>query len=241
MGEYDLAKPLVIDPILSYSTYLGGSGADDATDIAVDAAGSVYLVGHTTSSNFPVASAFQPEFHGSISIPDLFVTKLSPAGDSIVYSTYLGGSGNDFGLGIALDSTGNAYVTGYTGSPDFPTRAGSFSTAHKGNDDAFVTKLNAQGSALVYSTFLGGVQGQERGNAIAVDAAGNAYVAGKTNSSDFPLTTGAFQTTKRGSADPFATQLNAQGSALAYSTLLGGSSDLDEAMISQLIHRDTLT
>lgn len=230
VGEYDKAKPLVIDPILSYSTYLGGSGADEATDIAVDATGSVYLVGHTTSSNFPVASAFQPDFHGSISIPDVFVTKLSQAGDSIVYSTYLGGSGNDLGLGIALDATGNAYVTGFTGSPDFPTRPGSFSTAHKGNNDAFVTKLNAQGAALVYSTFLGGVQGQERGNAIAVDAAGNAYVAGKTTSSDFPLTTGAFQTTKRGFEDAFVTKLNAQGAALVYSTFLGGNSDLDEAI-----------
>jgi len=209
---------------LVYSTYLGGSGDDNGTSIGVDAAGNAYVMGGTSSTNFPTtAGAFQRTFGGGIS--DAFVTKLNPAGSGLVYSTYLGGSGSEGGFGIAVDAGGNAYVTGHTGSTNFPTTTGAFQTSFGGGGfDAFVTKLNSTGSALVYSTYLGS-SGTDNGNGIAVDAAGNAYVTGDTTSANFPTTTGAFQTTFRGGFDDaFVTKLNSTGSALVYSTYLGGSS-----------------
>src|SRR3989442_11544185 len=146
----------------------------------------------------------------------------------LVYSTYLGGAGTDEGLAIAVDAWGNAYVTGLTDSTNFPTTAGAFQKVDGGSFDAFVTKLNAAGSALVYSTYLGG-SGDDESFGIAVDALGNAYVAGFTDSSNFPTTALAFRTTSRGGGDAFVTKLNATGSALVYSTYLGGS-DLDAAL-----------
>jgi hypothetical protein len=227
VGAYDHRRPLVVDPVLSYSTYLGGSNFDRGFGIAVDASGSAYVTGVTTSSNFPTtAGAFQTSNHG---YAEAFVTKLNTAGSALVYSTYLGGSGGDIGDGIAVDASGSAYVTGYTRSTDFPTTAGAFQTTKRGGGyNAFVTKLNAAGSALVYSTYLGGSGGLngDSGNGLAVDAAGSAYVTGRTASTDFPTTAGAFQTTKRGGSgtyNAFVTKLNAAGMALAYSTYLGGS------------------
>jgi hypothetical protein len=221
VAAYDASRPLIIDPVLSYSTYLGGSANDVGFGIAVDAAGNAYITGQTSSANFPTSAAFDTTLAGTI---DAFVTKLNPDGSALVYSTYLGGGGIDIGRGIAADAAGNAYVTGQTSSGTFPTTASPFQPALAGGSDAFVTKLNPDGSALVYSTFLGGVAG-DIGRGIALDAAGNAYVTGDTASSaDFPTTAGAFdQIFNGGSNDAFVTKLNPDGSALVYSTFLGGS------------------
>ncbi len=220
VAAYDPTRPLVIDPVvLSYSTYLGGSGEDLGYDIAVDAAGNAYITGHTLSSDFPTASPIQAAFGGN---RDAFVTKLNAAGSAIVYSTYLGGNNYDMGLGLALDAAGNAYLTGLTASANFPTTSGAFQPTFQGLEDAFVTKLNAAGSALVYSTYLGGTSYDE-GYHITVDADGNAYTGGWTESPDFP-TVSAFQAEcSPGCHDGFVTKLNATGSALVYSTYLGGS------------------
>ena len=225
-NHYDPRYPLVIDPGLIYSTYLGGTGDEGGTSIAVDAAGNAYITGSITSTlDFPTTpGAFQTTSDG---YQDAFVTKLNPTGSALVYSTLLGGAQNfDQGLGIDVDAAGNAYVIGLTGSPDFPTTPGAFDTMFKGGSigtDAFVTKLNPTGSALVYSTFLSGTNDDE-GIDIVVDAAGNAYVTGNTSSSDFPTTSGALKTTHNGGFyDAFVTKINPAGSALVYSTFLGGS------------------
>ena len=200
VGGYDRSRPLVIDPVLVYSTYLGGSGDDFFGRIAVDDSGSAYVTGGTRSADFPTTpGTVQAALRGTL---DAFVTKLDPTGTAIVYSTYLGGSGDRFGTGdagsgIAVDSDGNAYVTGGTFSADFPTTPGAFQTTLGGLSDAFVTKLDPTGSALVYSTYLGGrantVSTGEGGSGIAVDVDGNAYVTGTTENGDFPTTPGAFQ------------------------------------------------
>ncbi|TMG77584.1 MAG: hypothetical protein E6H80_00745, partial [Betaproteobacteria bacterium] len=189
LAAYDTSRPLMIDPALSYSTYLGGSGHDFGQGIAVDAHGNAYVTGHTSSTNFPTTlGAFQIAFAGG---SDAVVTKLNPDGSALVYSTYLGGSngGNgtggadtNEGAGIAVDADGNAYVTGFTGANDFPTTPGAFQSAFAGGWDAFVTKLNPTGSALVYSTYLGG-SFLDGGSGIAVDSNGNTYVTGETQSS----------------------------------------------------------
>jgi hypothetical protein len=222
LAAYDTRKPLIIDPILSYSTYLGGSGADYGSAIAVDAAGNAYVTGSTTSINFPIANPLQPSIVGGT---DVFIAKLNPTGSALVYSTYLGGNPGIYvnGFGIAVDASGSPYVVGMTDSSDFPTTVGALDrTFHGGNSptDAFVTKLNPAGNGLVYSTYLGG-SGEDDGYGIAVDAAGSAYVTGLTLSSDFP-TMNPFQTTSGGRTDAFVTKLNPAGSALLYSTYLGG-------------------
>jgi pimeloyl-ACP methyl ester carboxylesterase len=204
VASYDLTKPLVIDPVLVYSTYLGGNGTDYTWtgDIAVDSIGNAYAAGLTLSTDFPTANALQATLKGSY---DAFVTKLNAAGSALVYSTYLGGNAEDIGGGIAVDSTGNAYITGYTNSTDFPT-ANALQATLKGSYDAFVTKLNAAGSALVYSTYLGG-NSIDTGYAIAVDSTGNAYITGYTNSTNFS-TANALQATLRGSSDAFVTKIS---------------------------------
>ncbi|HEV8306236.1 MAG TPA: SBBP repeat-containing protein, partial [Methylomirabilota bacterium] len=227
VAAYDSRHPLVIDPVLIYSTFLGGSGADEGFGIAVDAAGSAYVTGWTASASFPTtAGALDTTFNGGSA--DAFVTKLNSTGSALVYSTYLGGSGEDKSQAIAVDAAGNAYVTGWTDSSDFPTTAGAFQTALGGGRDAFVAKLNPSGSGLVYSTYLGGSGNESNVDfspGIALDAAGNAYVTGGTSSSNFPTTAGAFQTSLGGSFDAFVTKLNPTGTALVYSTYLGGSGD----------------
>src|SRR6266513_1028843 len=224
-------RELVIDPVLSYSTYLGSSAEEGETRIAVDAAGNAYVAGETVSSNFPTtAGAFQTTFGGGVfGAGDAFVTKLNPTGSALVYSTYLGGSSSDAGYGIAVDAAGNAYVTGGTGSTDFPTTIGAFQTTKGGGfRDAFVTKLNPTGSALVYSTYLGG-SGDDYGEGIKLDAAGDAYLTGGTGLTGFPTTAGAFQRTFGApvcdgcTSNAFVTKLDPTGSALVYSTYLGGS------------------
>lgn len=292
IGEYDCSKPLVIDPILVYSTYLGGNGADAGHGITLDSEGSVYVTGSTASTDFPTLNPVQANLNGTRS--DVFVTKINAAGNAIVYSTYIGGNVGDGGYGIDVDNAGNAYVTGTTGGTtdanDFPTTENAFDRNFTAPDESFLFKLNQSGNALVYSTYTGGSIGAEvkvnratgeafiAGNAgarlpttpgafrtacqptpcssssfvtkfnaegsalvystyigpgpandLAIDAEGNAYITGSTISNAFPITPGAAQPTCVGCnnfrSDAFVTKLNATGSALIYSTYLGGSVD----------------
>ena len=225
VGAYDPQYPLVIDPGLDYSTFLGGTDFDDGQGIAVSE-GRAYVTGGTGSANYPTTpGAFDTTYNGS---GDAFVSKLNTSGSRLAYSTFLGGTSGDGGAGIAVDEDGTAYVTGTTSSADYPTTPSAFDTTFNGGErDAFVTKLNASGSRLAYSTFLGGTStstffGQgDRGHDIAVDGTGRAYVTGNTVSSDYPTTPSAFDTTFNGSIDAFVTKLNTSGSALVYSTFLG--------------------
>ena len=216
VGAYDASLPLTIDPVLAYSTYLGGSADDKGNGIAIDSSGSAYVVGSTLSSNFPIVNDDEPYNAGH----DIFVAKLNPAGNGLVYSTYLGGSADDFGYAIAVDSSGSAYVAGVTTSNDFPAVNGVKGTL-SGMSDAVVAKLNPAGNGLVYGSYLGGT-GSDTALAITVDASGAAYLAGTTNSTDFP-TPNALQNRQAGVADAFILKLNPAGSALVYSTYLGGS------------------
>jgi hypothetical protein len=247
VAQYDTRRPLYIDPLI-YSTYLGGSGTDLGYGIAVDSAGNAYVTGVTQSTDFPTQSPLQSVNGGG---RDVFVSKINAAGSALVYSTYLGGSGDDYGFGIAVDSAGNAYVTGYAG-PNFPLMNPLQTTG-----GYFLSKINPAGSALVYSTYLNG-----GGSGVAVDGAGNAYVTGGgfiaakvnasgsnfiytfpvdssglgagiavdgsgnayvtgTASAGFPTTPGAFQTTFSGEMDAFAAKIDPAGSAFVYSTYLG--------------------
>ena len=221
---------------LAYATFLGGgSDYDRGHAIAVDGAGSAYVTGWTDSSDFPTtAGAFDPscgtdgncDFDGQNRYRDAFVVKLNAAGTGLAYATFLGGSRNDYGYDIAVDEVGSAYVAGYTRSSDFPTTAGAFDTSYNngGNRDAFVVKVNADGMGLAYATFLGGSR-NDYGTNIVVDRAGNAYVAGMTQSSDFPTTLGAFDTSYNGGYDTFVVKVNVSGTGLAYATFLGGSGE----------------
>ncbi len=210
-----------------YSTYMSSYEENSFYDsafgygIAADAAGAAYVTGYVLSGGFPVVNAFQSVYGGGSS--DAFVTKLSPDGSALVYSTYLGGSGGEQGDRIAVDSSGAAYVTGRTRSTDFPT-ANALQGAHSPNpEDAFVTKFNAAGSAVVYSTYLDGSK-YDFVAGVAADSSGNAYLAGATNAADFPVVN-AFQGANAGGYDAFVAKLNAAGSAFIYSTYLGGSGD----------------
>jgi hypothetical protein len=223
VGAYDPRYPLVIDPGLDYSTFLGGADFDQGWGIAVRD-GRAYVTGFTNSTDYPTTTG---AFDTSLNSPDdAFVTKLNASGSRLVYSTYLGGTNRDLGFDIAVDGMSRAHVTGRTSSTDFPTTTGAFDTTFNfgiNGVDAFVTKLNASGSALAYSTFLGGAD-QDEGLGMAVDGSGRAYVTGFTFSTDYPTTTSAFDRTPNGESDAFVTKLNASGSALAYSTFLGGTS-----------------
>ena len=210
---------------LVYSTYLGGSDASWGAGIAVDNSGDAYIIGSTNSTDFPTMNALQPTFGGGPS--DAFVAKINPSGSALLYSSYLGGSSQEFGSQIAVDSAGNAYVTGQTLSTDFPTTPGAFQRVCGGRStgcfDAFVAKINPTGSAFIYSTYLGG-SGIDDGHAgaIAADDAGNAYVTGDTGSTDFP-TMNPLQASNAGAVNAYVTKINPTGSALVYSTYLGGS------------------
>jgi hypothetical protein len=240
LGSYDASRPLVIDPVILYGTYVGGSFYDLVTAIAVDSAGNAYVTGETTSStDFPIKNAFDssyndpPEASGQ---RDAFITKINPSlsgAASLVYSTYVGGNGGDFGRGIAVDAAGNAYITGQTNSTNFPSMNAYSPTCpfcSGVTSVAFVTKLNAAGSGLLYSTYLGGPGGAD-GRAIAADNAGNAYVAGLTGPT-FPTVAGSFDTTANDNFDSFVARINTTlvgGPSLAYATYLGGSDGGDYA------------
>ncbi len=221
---YDQTKPLVIDPVLLYSTYLGGLADDQAVGIAVDSAGSAYVAGWTQSTNFPLAS------QGTMpSGTNAFVAKLDVSGSSLLYSDFIGGSSDDYGQAIALDSENNAYLTGYTCSSDFPMVNG-FQTSMVACWDGFVSKLSTDGSSLLYSTYLGG-SNQTQPYAIAVSSSNDMYVAGYTYATDFPLRN-AYQATVSPNGGGvygqygFVTHLTADGSALVFSTYLGGNTNV---------------
>ncbi|MFQ5709738.1 MAG: SBBP repeat-containing protein, partial [bacterium] len=233
IAEYDPHLPLVIDPVaLAYSTFLGGDAVDVGEAIALDASGNIYVTGWTSSTDFPSVSSIQPSFAG---VFDAFVLKLDPSGSTLLFSTYLGGAEDDRAHDIAVDASGNIYLTGETASSNFPTAnafqpENSCGFACDGDiDDAFVTKLNPMGNGLIYSTYIGGFDGidhHDRGFGIAVDGEGNAYVTGETFTADFPITAGAYIPRKfegfsfSGRGDAFVTKFSPAGDTL-YSTFLG--------------------
>ena len=215
VDAYDHKLPLVIDPVISYATYMGGTGLGAVTGVALDSSGNLYAAGWTESLNFPIVLAEQAANAGGV---DAFVVKVNPSGSGLIYATYIGGRGDDRAAAIALDSSGEAYVAGATSSSNFPIVAAARPTLG-GSKSAFVLKLNAAGNTLLFSTYLGGTT-YDMGTAIAVDATGHAYIAGDTQSADFPVI-GPFQAAIGGGFDAFVTKLNANGS-YAYSTFLGG-------------------
>jgi hypothetical protein len=203
-----------------YATFLGGKGRDDGRRIALDRSGAAYIIGSTNSPDFPTtAKAIQTRYGGDT---DAFVVKLSPSG-ALLYSTYLGGSLPENGFGVAVSSSGNAYVTGNSRSANFPI-VKSLQNSLRGDSDAFIAKLNTTGSALLFSTYLGGSD-YEYGYGIALDAMNRIFLTGSTMSSDFPTTRGAFQTTYGGKWDGFVAKLTAPGNSILYSSYLGGNGD----------------
>ena len=218
VDAYEKEYALIIDPTLVYATYLGGGRDDEGLGIAVDGSGSCYVTGWTQSSNFPItADPYQGSLKGGT---DVFITKVNATGDDLVYATYLGGDRDDQGIGITVDGSGSCYVTGWTKSADFPT-VNAYQDALTGKEDAFVAKLSTAGDRLVYATYLGGSR-PDKGAMIAVDDAGQGYVTGWTQSTDFP-TENPFQPSLSGNADAFVTKFSATGNGLVYATYLGGS------------------
>jgi hypothetical protein len=221
-GDYDvfITKINAAGSALLYSTFLGGGDYDNSRDLAIDAAGNATVTGRTASTDFPITPGVYDTSHNGGE--DVFVAKINVVGNDLLYSTFLGGSSFELGSALVLDSAGNATVTGDTWSTDFPTTPGAYDTIHDGDNDVFVARLDVAGSALLYSTFLGGWD-FDYGDALASDAAGNATVIGTTTSPNFPTTPGAFDTGNNGGSDAFIAKFNADGSALLYSTFLGGS------------------
>ena len=217
-------RPLIIDPGLVYSTYLGGTGADNSTALALHApSGDVIVTGNTDSTDFPVTpGAHQTTLRGSMGVTDAFVARLDAAGTRLVFATYLGGSATDTGLGVSVDAGGIVTVTGQTFSSDFPTTPGAFQTQAPGQGDGYVARLSADGSRLLHSTYVGGTR-TDQANAVAVDLNGFTTITGYAISTDFPVTPGAFQSTQKGSYNVFVTRLDPTLSSLIYSTYLGGS------------------
>ena len=237
LGAYDRTKPLVIDPVLAFSTFMGRVMDETGVRIMLDSAGNIVVLGVTTSDTFPVQGPLAaPALRATT---DAVVLRMTPDGSTLLSSTVLGGTFRTAGVGLGLDGAGNIYVAGATMSADYPTTAGSLQPNYAGGGtlgttvgDGFVTKLDPTGSKVLYSTYLGGSD-SDGIVSMAVDSAGNAYVTGGTTSNNFPTTPNAFQTFYKGSSgnqmlkvgDAFVAKLNPQGTALVYSTLLGGSSD----------------
>jgi uncharacterized protein (TIGR03437 family) len=223
VGAYDRGRPLIIDPVLQFSTFYGGRLRESAHAMALDGAGNLYVAGLATSPDFPVSSnAAQDRVTGG---QDLFVVKLNPTGTTALYSTLIGGSSEETLGSMVVDPLGNVYIGGSTISINFPTTSGVMkNTAPAGDKDGFVCKLNPAGTVLLYSTRIGG-SGADSVNAVAVDQSGNAHVTGDTVSTDFPVSEEIFQTERKGSIDTFVTKLRADASAIIWSTFLGGDSD----------------
>lgn len=222
LGRHDRSRPLVIDPVLHVSTYLGGAEVDRIFEVTVDPTGNIYVIGDTRSDDFPLLNPVQSTNRGD---SDVLVTKLDPTGTQILFSTFLGGTATDSAWGIAVDNTGSAYLSGRTNSTDFPTRNPIQALCNQcdiDSGDAFVAKLGPTGSTLVYSSFIGGTD-NEQVSRIVIDGSGSAYVVGATRSVDFPTTPGAWRTTPSGGSEVFAFKVNPTGSALMFSTYLGGS------------------
>jgi uncharacterized protein (TIGR03437 family) len=241
IDDYDPARPLVVDPVLSYASFLGGTGSDIVNAMTMDAQGNVYLAGSTNSGNFPRKNAIYPGVSNALDVAFVSKFNLAASGaDSLVYSTFLGGNVSDEAFGIALDSSGNVYVTGRTLSTDFPLKHAfqtSFSTATNCTDAAgnatacehsFITEIAAAENALVYSSYLGG-SNQDEALAIGVDSAGNAYITGRTTSTDFPTAGSPYQSSQKGTINAFLCKVAPKGTSLAYSTYFGGT-DADAAV-----------
>lgn len=220
IGEYNHAIPLVIDPTLhlAFGTYLGGMATDVANGVAVDGQGDVYVIGRTESDDFPTSEPMRPVRHGG---RDIFVAKIDDEGKGLVYSTYIGGLADENPLEIVVDKDGNAFITGVTSSPDFPVVHAFQPVYGGGQQDAFVLKLDATGSTLIYASYLGGT-GLNQSRGVATDASGNAYLTGNTPADGFPLVN-PIQSYGGGVSDAFITKVSPDGSQLLYSTFLGGS------------------
>ncbi len=226
LGAYNSNYALTIDPVLSYSSYFGGGGSEEQPYLTLDTSGNIYVAGGTAASNFPTLNPIQASKAGS---GDVGITKLSSDGSSIIYSTYLGGTALDKVHDVAVDASGNFYVTGFTLSTDFPTQSPLQSSYGGGSQDGFLVKVNPAGSALIYSTYVGG-NNIDRGIGVDADASGNAYLAGFTASSDF-TTVNPIQASLGGGQDLFVAKYNTTGSALTYATYLGGSSQETDGKI----------
>jgi hypothetical protein len=217
----DPRAAVVIDPVLTYSTYLGGSGLDFPIWSDIDADGNFYVTGFTLSADFPTTEGTYQRTAGGAE--DAFVAKLDPSGSRLVYSTYVGRAASDVAIGLDVDRSGAVVITGTTGSADFPTTEGAYQRVYGGGaSDAFVTKLDPSGARIVFSTFLGG-SGEDAGFISFFDAAQNLFIEGDTGSADFPTTPGVLQPNYGGARDGFVAQLNRLGSELRYSTFIGGS------------------
>ncbi|MBM3810399.1 MAG: choice-of-anchor D domain-containing protein [Acidimicrobiia bacterium] len=223
LAAYDRTRELIIDPVILFSTYYGGQLRDEARSIALDTQGNVYVAGLATSMDYPVTpGALKGRITGTAN--DLFIVKINSTGTQVLYSTLLGGTDEETVHSMAVNEAGEVFLGGATRSADFPTTAGALITAPQGGLDGFVLKLNSTGSGLIYSTRIGG-RGNDTVYGIDIDAAGSAYVAGETGSADYPVTPDVFQTQRKGATDCFVTKLSAAGSAMIYSTLLGGDAD----------------
>lgn len=218
-ADYDHTRPLVIDPSIQFSGYFGGTGQDNITAVAVNSTFNIIAAGWTSSSDLPAPHGVRPSTGGGV---DAFVANFSPVGGQLVYCTYLGGSGDDRAFGVAVDASNNTYVTGWSSSANFPV-VGGVQARLSGARDAFIAKLNPTGSALIYSTYLGG-SGVDYANAIAVDSLGQAVIVGDTTSTNLPVTAGVFQRTPAGGQDVFVARLAANGASLSFMTYFGGSS-----------------
>ncbi len=220
IGEYDSSLPLIIDPLI-YSTYLGGSGSETSFAMALDDDGNAYITGQVYSEDFPTSDGAHDNSHNGDK--DIFVSKLNSDGTQLIYSTFIGGEGPDEGLGIAVDDDGYAYITGRSESVDFPTTTGAYDETHNGDSDVIVLKLDPDGSDLVYSSYVGGDMYDVGYAGVAIDDDGNAYVAGHTNSPNFPTTPGAYDRSYYAAGwDGFSFKMNPDGSDLVYSTYFGG-------------------
>ncbi len=229
--QYDKTQSLVIDPLI-YSTFLGGSDDEKAFGLTVDSIGNAYVVGETRSTDFPTTTGtYDNTYNG---LWDCFVIKVNTINIEMIYSSYIGGDDNDQAYSLSIDGFGRVYITGYTESSTYPITIGSYDNSYNGGGDSFITKFNTSGSALIYSTYLGGINSDEAG-CIALDSSGNIYVAGRTYSPNFPTTVGTFNRTLNGTEDCFITKLNEGGSDLIYSTYLGGSGNPDGESILGVI------